>query len=78
MNKIVLNIGLLVFFLAILFFSQRGMLIEDVLIRAFSIFIVVTIMSGIFVLVFVKSINKTTLEKGNENKEDNIGIKNDE
>ncbi len=73
MNKIVLYFGLLIFFLSIIFFSQKGLLIEDVLLRSFGIFLVITVMSSILALAFVKAINKTALDKENELKDNIIG-----
>ncbi len=66
MNKIILQFGLLVFFLAVIFFSQRGIPFQDILIKSFMIFIVLTIMLSIAAIVFMKSINKTTLAKNKE------------
>lgn len=63
MNKIVVQIGLLVFFLGIIFFAQRGLPIEQVLLRAFLVFIVVTIMLSILSIIVIKSINKALNKK---------------
>lgn len=63
MNKIILNVGLLIFFLSIIIFSQQGMLVEDVLIRSFVIFFVATLMLTILALSFIRAINKTSIEK---------------
>lgn len=63
MNKIILNVGLLIFFLSIIIFSQQGMLVEDVLIKSFVIFFVATLMLTILALSFVRAINKTSIEK---------------
>ncbi len=71
MNKIVLNIGLLIFFLSIIFFSQRGLAVEDILIRSLIIFVISTIMLSILMLIFVKSINKTAVSKA-KNFSDNL------
>lgn len=65
MNKLVLNIGLLSFFLAIIYFSQRGLAIEDVVIRSFAVFVILTILLGILALLFLKAINKTSQKKSN-------------
>ncbi len=65
MNKIVLNFGLLIFFLSILIFSEKGLVWNIVLLRAFIIFMVVTVMGSIFAMSFVKAINKRSLSKGN-------------
>ncbi|NLT50059.1 MAG: hypothetical protein GXX85_03980 [Ignavibacteria bacterium] len=73
MNKIVLNLGLLVFFLSVIFYSQQGLMIEDVLLRSFILFFVVTLLLGIIVLAFIKAINKTAISKGkNLNLNENI------
>ncbi len=73
MNKIVLNLGLLVFFLSVIFYSQQGLMIEDVLFRSFILFFVVTLLLGIIVLAFIKAINKTAVSKGkNINLNENI------
>lgn len=63
MNKIILNVGLLIFFLSIIIFSQQGMLVEDVLLKSFIIFFVATLMLTILALSFIRAINKTSLEK---------------
>jgi ABC-type amino acid transport system permease subunit len=65
MNKLVLNIGLLSFFLAIIYFSQRGLAIEDIVIRSFAVFVIITILLGILALLFLKAINKTSQKKSN-------------
>jgi hypothetical protein len=66
MNKIILNIGLLSFFLSIIYFSQRGLGLEDIFVRSFAVFIILTILLGILALTFLKAINKTS-QKKNEN-----------
>lgn len=63
MNKIVLQIGLLVFFVAIIFFAQRSLPIEQVLLRSFALFIFVTIMLSIIAILLIRSINKITRKK---------------
>lgn len=63
MNKIILHFGLLVFFLSVIFFSQRGMPLEDVLLKSFVIFIVLTVMLNIVAILFIRSVNKTAIEK---------------
>jgi len=73
MNKIVLNFGLLIFFLSILIFSEGGVAWETVLLRSFVIFIVVTVMGSIFAMTFVKAINRRSMEKGNGLNDKNIG-----
>ena len=63
MNKIILNVGLLIFFLSIIIFSQQGMLIEDVLLKSFVIFFVATLMLTVLALSFIRAINKASIEK---------------
>ncbi len=63
MKKIIFNVGLLIFFLSIIFFSQQGMLVQDVLIKSFVIFFVVTFMLTILALTFIKAVNKISIEK---------------
>ncbi len=60
MNKIILQFGLLVFFLSIFFFSQEGKDIGQSLLKSFMIFAVVTAMGSIFMIVFIRSINKSS------------------
>lgn len=79
MNKIVINIGLLVFFISIIIFSQHGIELEDILLRSFVIFIVVTLLLGILVLAFIKAINKASIAKAKSYNEENlIGTNNNE
>ena len=59
MNKIVIRFGLLVFFLAVIYFTQREMSVSDVLLRSFVLFMVITVMVSVFVIAFMKAINKT-------------------
>jgi len=66
MNKIVMNVGMLFFFLSIIFFSQMNLSLTDILVRSFAIFIFLTSMLGIIALVFIRSINKKSFDKGNE------------
>lgn len=63
MNKIVLNIGLLIFFLSVIFFSQRGMELSEILLKSFIIFIVLTILLNIIALIVIRTINKVSSEK---------------
>lgn len=63
MNKIILNVGLLIFFLSVIVFSQQGMLVEDVLLKSFIIFFVATLMLTVLALSFIRAINKTSIEK---------------
>ncbi|MGE5497757.1 MAG: hypothetical protein ACM3Q2_06800 [Syntrophothermus sp.] len=54
----------MIFFISVIFFSQKGMALEDILIRSLVVFVVATIMLSVLALVFVKSINKTAMAKG--------------
>ncbi len=74
MNKIVMNVGMLFFFLSIIFFSQMNLSLIDILVRSFAIFIFLTSMLGILALVLIRSINKKSFEKGNDFSE-NLGGK---
>lgn len=78
MNKIVLRIGLLVFFLSVIFFSQRGLQVWEVLLKSFVVFVIVTIMVGVFAIAFMRAIKKNEDEKKAEemNEEQNEEIKN--
>lgn len=66
MNKIILQVGLLIFCLAIIFFSRIGLSAQEVLLRSFVIFIVLAIMLSIIMLIVLKSINQISLEKSRE------------
>ena len=74
MNKIVMNVGMLFFFLSIIFFSQMNLSLADVLIRSFAIFLFLTSMLSVLAIVFIRSINKKSYNKGNELSE-NLGGK---
>jgi hypothetical protein len=74
MNKIVMNVGMLFFFLSIIFFTQMNLSLIDIFIRSFAVFIFLTSMLGILALVLIRSINKKSFEKGNEFSE-NLGGK---
>ena len=66
MQKIVMNVGLLSFFLAVIFFSQKQMPVVDVLLRSFLVFVFLTVMLSIIAITFMKSINKTSYKKNKE------------
>jgi len=78
MNKIILNFGLLVFFISMIIFSQKGWLIEQVLLKSFIVFVVITVMFSILAIVFVKAINKTTFEKSKNSNQNLMGSNRDE
>jgi hypothetical protein len=63
MNKIILQTGLLVFFFSVIYFTQRGMALEKILLNSFAIFIILTSMLSIIVIGIIKAINKNSLNK---------------
>jgi len=63
MNKIVLHVGLLIFTLAIMFFSRMEIPIEEILMKSFLVFFLLTFMLGLITILFMKSISKTSEEK---------------
>jgi len=63
MYKIVLEIGLLIFFLSIVIFMQQGILLETVLLRSVVVFIAFTIMLSIVMIIFIRAINKSSFKK---------------
>ncbi|HPN37640.1 MAG TPA: hypothetical protein PL041_04500 [Melioribacteraceae bacterium] len=74
MNKIVMSLGLLVFFISVIFYSQQGLDIVDVLKRSFAIFFVVTFMGAIIAILFIKAINQTSLKKAKKMNDKISGI----
>jgi len=66
MNKIILQFGILVFLFSVIYFTQRGMGLEKILLNSFSIFILVTIMLSVLVIALIKAINRNSFNKLNE------------
>lgn len=66
MNKIVLRLGMLTFFLSVIFFSRMGLPITELLFKSFIIFVATTILLSIIVISFIKAINKASFEKKND------------
>lgn len=62
MNKIVLNFGLLVFFISLIFYSQKDLPIHDIIIRSLLIFVMITIAATIVAILFIKAANKSLLK----------------
>lgn len=58
MNKILLNLGLLAFCFALIFFSQRSMPLIEVVIKSFIVFISLTLVLGILLLFIIKIVHK--------------------
>ncbi|MDF1611242.1 MAG: hypothetical protein AB1695_11160 [Stygiobacter sp.] len=75
MNKIILNFGLLVFFFSIIFFTQKGLPIEKVLLNSFAIFILLTTMLSLIVIGLIKAINKNSLDRLESMTEQTVGNK---
>jgi len=75
MNKIVVQVGLLVFFLSVIFFAQRSLPIEQVLLRSFLVFVFVTIMLALLSIIIIKSINKALNKKQQDDLAQNLGGK---
>jgi hypothetical protein len=71
MNKIVLQVGLLVFCLGIIFFSRMELPVQDVLFRSFLIFVSLTVLLSIIVIMFIKAVNKVSADKHKEIIENN-------
>jgi len=71
MKKIILQVGLLFFFLSAIFFSQRGFSIPDVLLKSFVVFIMVAVMLSFLAIVLLKSVKRET-EKEKEDVSDNL------
>jgi hypothetical protein len=63
MNKIILQTGLLIFFFSVIYFTQRGMPLERILLNSFVIFIILTSMLSIIVIGIIKAINRNSLNK---------------
>jgi len=63
MNKIILNIGLLVFFIGIIFFAYRGLPLEAVIFRSFLLFLFTTFVASIFSILLIKSFSKIFYKK---------------
>lgn len=73
MNKIVLNFGLLVFFISLIIFSQNGADLKQVLIKSFVVFFVITFMFSILAIIFIKAINKASVERVKKLNENSLG-----
>lgn len=58
MNKILIQFGLLIFCFSLIFFSQRGMPLQDVVMKSFIVFITLTIVLSVVVLFVFRMINK--------------------
>ncbi|WP_337872141.1 hypothetical protein [Ignavibacterium sp.] len=75
MNKIILNIGLLIFCFSIIFFSQREMPLAEVLIKSFIVFISSTVILSVTAIVLVKLIQKTASQTSENSDHTILGSK---
>jgi len=66
MNKIVLQFGLLIFSISVIYYSSREIPVTDILLRSMIIFLAFTMLTGIVTLIFMKSINKASFNKAKE------------
>jgi hypothetical protein len=66
MHKIIVQIGLLVFFLGVLFFTRMGLSIQDILIRSVVASLALTILLSVIAIMFLKSANKMSSGINNE------------
>jgi len=73
MSKIIFNFGLLIFFISIVIFTQKGMMVQDVIIKSTIIFLVVTILFSVITLTFIKAINKAFGSKQNNINQELVG-----
>lgn len=63
MNKIVLQAGLLFFAVSLIYFGQRNLEIAEVLLKSFVIFVFSTLALALVTILFMKSVNKTSMKK---------------
>lgn len=68
MNKLVLNIGLLIFCFSIIFFSQRQLPVTEILFKSLIIFIITTVVLSIGAYILIKSFESNDEENQNDKK----------
>ena len=78
MNKIVLQFGLLFFFFSIIYFTQRGMEFDKILLNSFLVFIILTTMLSFIVIGLIKAINKNSFNKVSDYPDNITGNKKNE
>ncbi len=66
MNKIIVQIGALFFFLSLIFFSQLGLPVTDVLVRSFIIFIFACIVTSVIMILLFKAASKMPAPKNKD------------
>jgi len=67
MNKLVLNIGLMIFCFSIIFFSQRQLPVTEVLLKSLIIFVITTIVLSVGAYILVKSFESNDDNNQNSN-----------
>ncbi len=67
MNKLVLNIGLMIFCFSIIFFSQRQLPVTEVLLKSLVIFVITTIVLSVGAYILVKSFESNDDNNQNSN-----------
>jgi hypothetical protein len=65
MQKVIIQIGLLFFFLAVIFFAKMGLPLQDILLRAGILFFVLTIMLSVVTLIFMRLLNRSSYDDDN-------------
>ena len=66
MHKAIIQIGLLIFFLAVFFFTRMGMPIQDILLRSTILFLAATILITVVALIFFRSVNNISSDSSEE------------
>lgn len=66
MNKIVLQAGLLIFSLSLIYFGQRSLEFTEVLLRSFIMFVASTLVLAVVTLLLIKFINNVSVKKNAE------------
>lgn len=66
MNKIVLQLGLLVFAFSLIYFGQRKIEFVDAILNSVILFIFSTLALGLITILFMKSINNASNKKNTE------------
>ncbi len=78
MNKIIFQFGLLVFFFSIIYFTQKGDSLAQIVLNSFTIFIILTVMLSLLSIMLIRSINKNSFDKINSYSEDLAGTNKNE
>jgi hypothetical protein len=65
MQKVIIQIGLLFFFLAVIFFAKMGLPLEDILLRSLIVFLALTILLSVVTLIFMRLIQKSSYNDDN-------------